>query len=292
MTDPDVDAPADGEPGPRRSSSALTRKVGPLTVQAWLIVIGVGGALGLVIRRFGSSSSSAPQLLTEPSTDSGSGAPSGGWTAAGPNAGAAPGSGIGTPPDPRTSNPYTAATNMEWQRIATERLVAAGYGLDPLSVSNALTRYLQGDPLDPAQAAIVTQALRAAGTPPEYVPAIVLAPSTAPAPAGPPTGTPTPSAAPATPPGQTNIDPAFGGWLTGYDAAKKAFLAGANATELFPRMVALGITSGDPNLKPNPIGVGWYRVYLKTVNRLDLDTAGAANPIGPNPKSWKNPFGK
>lgn len=260
-------------PPVKRSTSALTRKVGPLTVQTWAIVIVAGGILGFALRKLGPSSSGpkADLLLPVDNVDSGSGAPRGGWSAAGPNAGAAPGSGVGTPSnDPRQGNPYTSTSNLEWQRITTEKLVAAGYGLDPSSVSDALTRYLQGDALTPEQRAIVNMAIRTGGTPPEYVPAIVLAPAPAPATPGPPTGTPTPTMAVPTPPGQTNMSPEFKAWIGAYDQAKNDFLQGKNATELFPRMAALGISADDKNLQGNGPGVAWYKVWLNKTGRQDL----------------------
>lgn len=56
-------------------------------------------------------------------------------------------------------------TNVQWSRLAFDQLIAQGD--DPTTVENALAKYLAGSPLSDVENAIVNQALKAFGAPPE-----------------------------------------------------------------------------------------------------------------------------
>jgi len=65
-------------------------------------------------------------------------------------------------------------TNAQWARVTSDYLL--GLGDDPSLVSNALSKYLNGQALSNAEAAIVNQALTYAHTPPQGVIPIISTP--------------------------------------------------------------------------------------------------------------------
>lgn len=171
----------------------LSQKIGPYPAGAWLALIGGGTALGLVLRR---RFSSGPTTTVLPDTTDEAGNPITNATA-----------GALGQPNVGSSSAGTSSTgptnNQEWTVSAIRYLVGAG--TDPAQAQGAITRFVDGTALTLAEQAIVSQAIRALGPPPEYVPAIVTAPTQAP-PA-------TPGfQAPATPAAPTCTDNIQSGW--------------------------------------------------------------------------------
>lgn len=79
----------------------------------------------------------------------------------------------GVPYDPNFGARDTGiTTNGEWSQFATDRLGSLGY--DPIAVGDALGRFLDHQPLTPAEANIARAALAQAGQPPQGGPWNVL----------------------------------------------------------------------------------------------------------------------
>jgi LysM repeat protein len=159
-------------------AEALTRKVGPLPVWAW-----AAGASGVIIigvriyRGSGSAGESEPEpqpdagaedgVLEEWSTPIGGNysptippANPGGWYE----------------PEPSTDDTDTGqpTTNAAWRTLAIDRLVAS-QGYRPTDVADALGLYLRGRGITVRQEALVNEAVRAVGAPPEGAPPITRA---------------------------------------------------------------------------------------------------------------------
>lgn len=161
------------------SSTALTRKLGPLPVWAWALV---GVAVGYYIYKKRQSSAAAASQATLSSTPA--------TTASG----AAPASVM------TTSTPETQAA---WQQSAAQGAITAGY--NPSAVENALANWQNGQPLDSTQEGILNWILSKYGGPPNGVQPVYTGQTTPPVTAG-GTGSqgggyyPTPNPIPATPP--------------------------------------------------------------------------------------------
>jgi peptidoglycan hydrolase-like protein with peptidoglycan-binding domain len=183
---------------------ALTHKIGPFPVYGWLAIGATGVGLGLVIRRshlFGGAGAVAPV----DSTIDGTGDPAAAgdiYTGGLPGGGGYAGSynGPSTVPVAPQLQPVTPAvtTNLQWQNAAIQW--ATGHGLDPLGMSNAVGKYLNGEALSSTEASYVQQALNALGPPPEGAPSVDVSPAPSPTPLpvlpptvpGPPISTPLP----------------------------------------------------------------------------------------------------
>jgi hypothetical protein len=111
-----------------------------------------------------------------------------------------PGQGGGVPlwngAAPGPGNP-TIETNNDWNRHALTILIGMSY--DPTMAAGALTKFLQGKPLNDAENAVVQRALQLAGPPPIPPPAPTLTAPTTPA--------PPPAAPPGVPPPAPSSDP-------------------------------------------------------------------------------------
>jgi hypothetical protein len=134
---------------------ALSRKVGPFPVGAWVAIAGVGLAVAFVVRR----NNAAPSYTVE-----------GSGTDALDNT--QPGAGnLGTvtpPSNPSAGQPsgdgLVIATNEDWAVAAQRVLFAKGY--DAATVNTAVRKYLNGDALTVQERAIIGLALIAVGPPP------------------------------------------------------------------------------------------------------------------------------
>lgn len=182
-------------------TDALTRKIGP--APAW--VYGVGLGLGITGVRY-YRSKNAPAVASATSDDGTSAGTAAGATT--PGAADDPGAyttgtvGAYTLPggyqatssgvldytgqaDAQTTQ--TPTTNAAWQQEAYDVLVGR-LGYAPVTTEEALRAYLAGDPVSSSQEAVISQALRLVGRPPEGAPAItrsttapVVSPATQPA---------------------------------------------------------------------------------------------------------------
>lgn len=195
-------------------ADVLDRKAGPLTGKVWLGIVGGGVALGVGIRLYRRSRPApAPQIVDEPTdelgvqyVDSASPFPVAGGFPTSPGGygeGAAPGAGAGAP-----------QSNTEWAQLAISELIARGY--NPVAAQQAITRYITGEGLDVGARALVDEALRRIGSPPELVPPQSI--ETIPTPGAPPVSQPTtPSPAPTTLPAINDALRAVTGTLTSSD---------------------------------------------------------------------------
>lgn len=166
MTDTPVNA--DAPPTPK-GGSLLTRKVGGVPIK-WLALIAVVAVIGgILYRRYKTAHTAItpPATATAPvSADTGPTTGDGVYsTAGGTNLGggfAYSGNGSGS------STYSTLGTNAQWATAAANGLIGQGL-YAPLDVENALSGYIAGTPLTPAQNAIVNAAIAAYGSPPEAV---------------------------------------------------------------------------------------------------------------------------
>lgn len=249
------------EPRPPRVGS---RKVGPFTLQQWGLVVGSGLVIGLYLRH---RNAGQPADLLPSLADTGTSSTGGTYVPVG--AGAGSGGSTAAPSTP-TGGP---TTNLEWQTRATEALVAQGQ--DPSLVHDALSKFLNGEPVTPQERALIAMAIRAWGEPPEGAPSIVAADvvttPTVPGPSAGPTSSASPP--PSTPAGPVStLTPEQSAqaaqWFTAYHDVVAQANAGGELKSLFPKFIYLGITADDPNLSPTVSG--WYANYLTATKRTDL----------------------
>lgn len=135
--------------------SGMTKKLGPLPVYAYaVIIVGVSYGVYMWKRRTGAAVSPVATV-----TDIGSGISS-----AGPMPGTNDYSGSVTP---AAKAPAASVTNAQWAKNTADGMIANGS--NPSDVNNALAAYLTGSPLSSVQQSIVNTALRTYGNPPEGV---------------------------------------------------------------------------------------------------------------------------
>jgi hypothetical protein len=198
-------------------TESLTRKLGPLPVWVWGVL--AGGAISAGRWAWDKNKNSGTAAV-DPAADAGASpavpASASGAGAAGlggdygyPNSGAWEGPPATAPTDgstPAAGTPATtpAETNAEWVRRAVAALIAAGTG--PLVASEAIRKYLAGEPVTPAEQALISSALQSQGMPPEGAPPLTAAAPTNPGTVNttpPPAPTPAPAPAPAPSPAPT-----------------------------------------------------------------------------------------
>lgn len=126
-------------------------KIGPLPVWGW--AVGVVGAY-YVFHYMHGSSSPATTTVAVPSNLSL------------PGSGATVASSSGGPVGP-VASVSGPTTNQQWSTLAANYLIAQGDS--PTTVESALADYLAGNTLDSAEQAIVDQALKVFGSPPDGV---------------------------------------------------------------------------------------------------------------------------
>lgn len=152
-----------------------TEKIGPLPAGAWIALVGGGLVITYTLNR---RRGAAPQVST--GTD----------TATGETQAPLQATGFGTlVPAAVTVVPTSPTTNEEWVTRAVDAMVVANPTTDPAAASDALTAYIHGQGLTPAQVAYVTLAQALIGRPPLPLPT---------GPSGQPGPSPTPQPRPST----------------------------------------------------------------------------------------------
>lgn len=224
---------------------------GPFTLPVWGLIIGGGAIAGLAIRHFQGTSSATSTNTADTALDAQTNPANYGYTATGgPFAGGGTGS-----TTPSAGGTIAASTNVQWEQIALEELIAQG--TDPALANQALGNYLDGLPVTPQQKSIISLALRLEGSPPEGAPVLQDVPTTPAAPVDGgnpqnPTPTPVPNPAqPVTAPGGAPLAPVQQQWVG--DVLTTIGLlnqGGAVAQQNFSKAQFLGISSHDPNLLP------------------------------------------
>lgn len=152
---------------PDQIRAALTRKVGPLPVGAWLAVVALGvGVTAAIIRRRRAAAGldPEPQKADAPTTDEGNPFTPGGFTVGGLN----PGTGSGIPSSSLPSSTPEVRTNSDWETGAIRWAIAKGF--TPTMASGAIAKFIGGQSLTAQEGALVDAALAANGPPPENVP--------------------------------------------------------------------------------------------------------------------------
>ena len=144
----------------------LENRVGPYAVWQWGLILLAGIALAFAVRRFrpGAGDDGARAVAGDPSQLS---------PFAGTQATGGPGVTYALDTAAGTTRNGTArpTTNREWLDLASSRVIDQGMH-SPAAVDSALRNYLSGRPLDAIAYAIVNDALRAVGPPPEGAPPI------------------------------------------------------------------------------------------------------------------------
>jgi len=136
-----------------KGSDFLGKKIGPFTAQTWIIIAGGGAIVVYMIirKRNAGSTPLTTDSFTNPNADSISS-----------QAGGSSSGTVNTPSG--TPNTFT---NAQWALNASNGLIASGD--DPTTVSNALSKYMNGQSLSAAEAAIVAVAITTYGEPPQGV---------------------------------------------------------------------------------------------------------------------------
>lgn len=180
----------------------LGEKLGPLPVWVWGVGLGVTitGARWAIDKR--KAAATPPAASTDAGTPAGAGngvaggpgvSPGAGSPATVPAVGVPNAGGWNAPADQVAGTPTTAAgptTNAEWQTLAVEALTADGY--PPLTIETAISKYLAGTPITVTEQALISQAFRHQGRPPEGAPVMTTAPETAVGGGSSPTAAPVP----------------------------------------------------------------------------------------------------
>lgn len=238
--------------------AALARKVGPFSVGIWLLIGAAGLGLGFVLRRSMSGLSGNLPPIDAAEADGSTPSTGAGYTttpyfgtqgALIPMNGGQPAGYGGDEPDMRTNN--------DWVRFAIRYFADRGL-YSAGDVDTALRRYVQGESLTKAQAAIVSATLRDVGTPPEPVPPMKIEDSTT----TPVPGTPNP----------VQLNSKQVQYLRElqriFDDIRIREQGGTPYGQFFPQLVYLGAKSSAPELSKQ--AQSWYRTYLRQVGRTDL----------------------
>lgn len=143
--------------------SALTRKLGPLPTWAWgAMVVGVVW-LAYFVRRNAVSTQAAATLENQ--------FPSGDIVGAGPTPGTNDYNGVVGQDQHAPASPQT---NAQWAQQTSDSMIAQG-GI-PSEINNAFSRYLSGQSLTAGMQAIINDAIRRFGNPPQGIVAPVTKP--------------------------------------------------------------------------------------------------------------------
>lgn len=132
---------------------ALTKKLGPLPVYAYAVII-VGAAYGVYWWR-NRVGRATPVATTEVGT---------GMSSSGPMPGT---NTFGGSVTPQAHAPAANQSNAQWAKSVADALIALGG--NPTQVNNAIAGFLSGSQLDETQGSFIGQALRMFGNPPEGV---------------------------------------------------------------------------------------------------------------------------
>lgn len=155
--------------------AALTAKLGPLPAWAW--GLGLGGVViagrWLLARRGDNAAQNAPVSTADTAQVEGAAGGSGGGAAGVPAAAPNPGSFADTAITPGFPVDQLApADNAQWLSLATTAVVRTT-GVTVTAISDALSKYLAGQPITPVEESYVSRAIAALGYPPAGAPAIV-----------------------------------------------------------------------------------------------------------------------
>lgn len=126
----------------------LGKKVGPLPLGGWIIVVGAGLVIGYIVNKNAGKKADTP--TTDPNSDVGTGGGS-----------FLP---ISPPSEPTETDPET---NQAWGQKAIKWLIAQS--IDSVVANNAVTKFLSGMTLDAQESAAIAMALGHFGPPPEGV---------------------------------------------------------------------------------------------------------------------------
>jgi hypothetical protein len=141
--------------------ATLGKKIGPLPLGVWLLAIAGGLGLSFYMQRRSAEGEVTDEEV--PYGDSFDPQPF-------PNAGG----GIAFPdyaqPGPIAPTNPRPVTNDEWLMLGVEFLVSNG--TNGLTAQNALSKYLEGKPLNETEKALVSRIIRAFGSPPEGAPSL------------------------------------------------------------------------------------------------------------------------
>lgn len=160
------DTPPKADAAPKAGGAGLRRRVGPLTVGSWVLVVVAGVGLGLLIKRSGFFAGGAvggADLDIEPEPVD-PGLP--GYQAAGPYAGANNSPIV-------TGGPERPTTNQAWLNLCVTGLSAVR-NISPANSQPALMRFLEGVAVTQQQADIVGMAMSDYGPPPEGAPPLTI----------------------------------------------------------------------------------------------------------------------
>lgn len=163
------------------------------------------------------------------------------------------------------TQPATEDTNNEWVKRGVKALVALGHPAS--NVDAALRRYVNGEEMTAADAAIVNLVVSLQGPPPQEVPSIVIkAPDPSPVPEvpayAPTTPTPPPpTSAPVAPtPTPPALDPQAQAWISAAADVVARMNNGTGDDALFHKAAGMGFTSHDPALTQTTRF--YYRIWL------------------------------
>lgn len=172
---------------PDQIRAALSRKVGPLPLGAWLAIAAIGVVAAVAISRRRNPISAPPEPGTEVGPDTMSDEPTTGGLPGGFVVGGGPTGATGQTGSPNGDgflpvDTGEIATNAKWETAAARILIARGY--QPTIVADALGRYMSGEILTRQQQAMIDLALIAVGPTPQPVPPPTVAPTPEPPPSG------------------------------------------------------------------------------------------------------------
>jgi hypothetical protein len=172
--------------------ATLDRKAGPFTGRVWALIVMGGVVVGIGWRLYSRGREPVEPVIVDDLPDD---LPGESVLSAQPfpsfaSYPATPG-GYGEGGVPLAPTP---TTNVEWAQRAISELIARGY--NPTAAQMAISRYISGEGLSVGDRALVDEAQRRIGAPPELVPPQSV--ETLP-PAGPTTPAPTPPAGPTVP---------------------------------------------------------------------------------------------
>lgn len=155
---------SDASDATSKGADFLGKKIGPFTAQTWIIIAGGGAIVVYMIirKRNAGSTPLTTDSFTNPNADSIS-------SQAGGSSSGTVNTANGTP---------NTFTNAQWALNASNGLIAGGD--DPTTVSNALSKYMNGQSLSAAEAAIVAVAITTYGEPPQGVLPVTTGGSTTP----------------------------------------------------------------------------------------------------------------
>lgn len=125
----------------------LGKKIGPLPLGGWVIVVGAGLGVGILINRNAKKATDTPSQVVDPSVGTGGGSflPI-------------------NPPDTSTGDALPE-TNQSWGNKAITWLIASQ--IDPVVANSAVNKFLTGMTLSAQESAAIAMALGKYGPPPE-----------------------------------------------------------------------------------------------------------------------------